>query len=198
MSRQFDEWYFSSGNYTVDNSEWIPVRDNPEYYVCREGYVMRAGSDNVLKPHKGDNHGHLNVRLSNRGRVSEQYIHRLVAKAFIPNPNDYPYVRHLDDDPSNNSAENLAWGTQLDNHNDCVRNGNYKPFSDDDREKHLIKQRNPIYATDIKSGKQLYFSSATECSRKTNLQQSNIWKVLHGQRKQTGGYIFEYAPKENE
>lgn len=195
MSRQFDDWYFSSGNYTVDDSEWVPVDENPRYLVCREGFVKRSGSDKVLIPHKGDGHGHLNVRLSDQGVVHERYIHRLVAKAFVPNPNNYQYVRHLDDDPTNNCIENLAWGTQLDNHNDCVRNGNYRRFTDTDREKHLEKQRIPIYAIGVIDGERLYFSSATECSRQLGIQQSNIWKVLHGQRKQTGGYIFEYAPK---
>ncbi len=39
----------------------------------------------------------------------EVYVHELVAKAFVPNPNNYPYVEHIDGDRSNNRADNLRW-----------------------------------------------------------------------------------------
>ena len=195
MSRQFDDYYFDSGEYTIDSSEWIPCAVNPNYYVCREGFVMKAGTNRLLKLHRGDKHGHINVRFYEHGQTKEYYVHRLVAEAFVPNPHHYPYVRHLDDDPENNHADNLVWGTQKENHRDCVRNGNYHPFSALDREINLQEQRMPIYAFGP-DGEQLYFESATECARVLGLQQANIWKVLHGQRKHTCGYRFEYAPKE--
>jgi len=68
--------------------------------------------------------GHHMVRLYPGNRTSEQvYVHRLVAEAFIPNPEGLPFVRHLDDNPANNAASNLAWGTRSDNGVDAVRNG---------------------------------------------------------------------------
>ena len=131
MSRRFNDWYFSSGQYLMDTAEWVPIPDYPGYYICREGYVFNG--KRVMKPHRGDKAGHLNVRLRKDGKTYEEYIHRLVARAFIRNPNGYPIVRHIDDDRENNDVENLAWGTQLDNHYDAVRNGTYKPFSQDAR-----------------------------------------------------------------
>lgn len=50
-------------------------------------------------------------------------VHRLVAKAFVPNPDALPIVRHWDDDKDNNCASNLLWGTDADNKRDAVRNG---------------------------------------------------------------------------
>lgn len=49
-------------------------------------------------------------------------VHRLVAEAFVPNPQGLPLVRHWDDNPGNNFASNLRWGTQADNMQDAVRN----------------------------------------------------------------------------
>ena len=42
-------------------------------------------------------------------------MHRLVAKSFLENPNNYPNVLHLDDNPKNNNVNNLKWGTQSEN-----------------------------------------------------------------------------------
>lgn len=71
-----------------------------------------------------------NLKLNTSGRYTRVSIggksfqvHRLVALAFIPNPEDYPVVRHLDDDKVNNSVMNLAWGTYRDNSLDATRNG---------------------------------------------------------------------------
>ena len=53
-------------------------------------------------------------------------VHREMAKAFIPNPNNLPLVRHLNDDKLDNRLENLAWGTWSDNMADALRNGRNK------------------------------------------------------------------------
>lgn len=66
---------------------------------------------------------HLHVTLSKEGRKRQPTVHRLVAEAFIPNPEKLPMVLHWDDDPSNNRVENLRWGTSGVNRADAVRNG---------------------------------------------------------------------------
>lgn len=53
--------------------------------------------------------------LNDEGKYVYGYLHRLVAMAYIPNPNNYPIVRHLNDNPLDNRLANLAWGTQKDN-----------------------------------------------------------------------------------
>lgn len=59
--------------------------------------------------------GYRFMNLRKNGVNKSHLIHRLVAKAFIPNPNNYPVVNHLDGDKSNNKLENLEWCTQADN-----------------------------------------------------------------------------------
>jgi hypothetical protein len=55
--------------------------------------------------------GHYRVELSDGIIPKKYFVHRLVAIAFIPNPNNYPIINHLDCDPKNNNVENLEWTT---------------------------------------------------------------------------------------
>ena len=56
--------------------------------------------------------GYLNVCLSKDGKVKPMRVHRLVAQAFIPNPNNYPEVNHIDHSRTNNCVDNLEWCTR--------------------------------------------------------------------------------------
>lgn len=64
---------------------------------------------------KDNGKGYKYVDLSNEGIVTRNYIHRLVAYSFIPNPENKPEVNHIDGDKANNSVENLEWATRRDN-----------------------------------------------------------------------------------
>ena len=66
--------------------------------------------------------GYLVAVLSNDGVYRREYIHRLVAKAFLPNPEDKPEVNHIDGNKHNNSVSNLEWVTKSENgkHNYAV------------------------------------------------------------------------------
>ena len=82
----------------------------------------------ILKPVDRGN-GYYRVSLSNNSKVKITSLHRLVAYSFIPNPNNLPFVCHKDNDPSNNCAVNLYWGTQSQNIKQCIKDGRHKsPF----------------------------------------------------------------------
>ena len=122
-----------------------------------------------------------------RVHYKEKYfsVHRLVAQTFIPNPEEYPVVRHIDNDNSNNHVDNLCWGTQKDNVNDCINAGNF----------HYIgyTQCTPVKAINLTDNTILYFNSQREAARKLNLDNSSITKVLKNKYSQTGNYRFEYV-----
>jgi len=117
--------------------EWRPVHGwEGLYEVSSTGQVRsldrttttRAGvpktyRGRVLTPGR-NSCGRLTVLLNRPGETKSKSVHRLVAEAFCPG--DGPVVRHLDDDPSNNNAWNLAWGSYSDNQRDRVRNGIYR------------------------------------------------------------------------
>lgn len=116
--------------------EWRPVVGHEEAYevsnlgrvksldrrvpVRKDQSITRFAPGKVLNP-QPDSHGHLRIYLAGRTRS----VHRLVAEAFIPNPEGLPNVLHWNDIPDDNRVENLRWGTQQDNIADIVRNGNH-------------------------------------------------------------------------
>lgn len=70
--------------------------------------------EKILRPHK-DKDGYYIISLRNRGKTYK--IHRLVAQAFIPNPNNFPQINHKDENKENNMVENLEWCTSKYNNN---------------------------------------------------------------------------------
>lgn len=84
-----------------------------------KGKCLRKGR--VLA--KCTSRGYVIVILCNSGVNSTRQVHRLVAEAFIPNPNNFPFVLHGDDNPINNCISNLRWGTHQDNVNDMFERG---------------------------------------------------------------------------
>ena len=68
---------------------------------------------------------HLVVISQGVGRGKSQNVHRIVATAFLENPNQLPLVRHLNDVGTDNRVENLAWGTYSENRRDAVASGAY-------------------------------------------------------------------------
>ena len=76
----------------------------------------RIHKGKLLKP-QFNNKGYKRVNLCKNGNKNFAFVHRLVAEAFIPNPNNYPVVNHKDENPKNNCVENLEWCTQKYNMN---------------------------------------------------------------------------------
>lgn len=120
----------------MSNEEWRPVTGwEGLYEVSNQGRVRslprtRDTSERGRRQHwpgqilnpSSRHAGHLVVTLRDSPRHLSEYVHRLVAQEFIPNPENHPLVRHLDDNPKDNRVENLAWGTYSDNTQDKLRN----------------------------------------------------------------------------
>lgn len=85
------------------------------YEVSDLGRVRRGGR--IIKP-LARRHGYLAVFLyDGHGNAKQESVHRIVAKAFIPNPNNYEEVNHIDEDKTNNEAKNLEWCSHKQNSN---------------------------------------------------------------------------------
>ena len=79
------------------------------YWITKNGDVINANGK-ILKPYD-NGYGYLMVDLKSNGIRKHARIHRLVAEAFIPNPNNLPEVNHKDEDSHNNFFSNLEWCT---------------------------------------------------------------------------------------
>lgn len=101
----------------MKKQKWQRVLGYPNYYISRKGEVSRQMSDGTFKMLKASNNGngYLRVNLYKNGLAKKHYIHRLVAKAFLSNPNKHPEVHHKDHDKSNNTLENLKWVSSVEN-----------------------------------------------------------------------------------
>lgn len=181
--------------YDPEDDLWLPTGYDG-YFVSDSGHVWgpgRNGRGCLMHPTPGNRYGHLEVSIKINGRRIHEYVHRLVAEAFIPNPHNYPLVRHLNDDPTDNRVENLAWGTQSDNMQDAIEHGTFVYFSDQDRELAMQKRRTPIIAIDLSNGKEYEFESQQEASRVLGVNQSCIYRVLSGNGGNARGFYFMYA-----
>jgi len=101
--------------------EWKEIQEFPEYEISNLGRVrsLKQGKgaraiDGILKGGK-DGCGYSCVALRHNGTQSHQKIHRLVAKAFIPNPEEKKEIDHINRIRDDNRVENLRWATRKEN-----------------------------------------------------------------------------------
>ena len=93
--------------------DWRSVKDYDNYEVSNLGQVRNKNTRRILKPScKG---GYLVVGLSFNGIGKTFSVHRIVAKAFIVNPDNKPHINHIDKNRSNNNVTNLEWCSSAEN-----------------------------------------------------------------------------------
>ena len=92
------------------------------YKVSNFGRFKSIRNNIFLKPYIQQN-GYSRVSLSKNGKIKYYNIHRLVAEAFIPNPNNYPVINHVDGNKNNNNVGNLEFCTYLHNNKEARRLG---------------------------------------------------------------------------
>ena len=152
---------------------------NGAYIVFDDGTVYSCKSKKNLKP--ADNgHGYLTVSICINGKPRTRYVHRLVAEAFLENPNMLPEINHKDENRGNNRLENLEWC-------DAKYNKNYGS-----RAQKFSKSRGKAVKC-IETG--AVYHGIREAMRQTGVNASDICACCNGYRgkKQAGGYHWRYA-----
>lgn len=106
------------GLYEIDH--FGNIRSLDKKVKNKNGYRIINGK--ILKA-KLDNHGYLKIGLTKNNKQKFYFIHKLVALTFLPNPNNYPIINHIDGNPLNNYVENLEWCTYSHNIKHAYDNG---------------------------------------------------------------------------
>jgi hypothetical protein len=83
------------------------------YWISKDGLILRDGIK-PLKPEYNEK-GYQRVTLSVNGKIKKYFVHRLIAETYIPNPNNLPFVNHLNHQRNDNRVDNLEWITTQDN-----------------------------------------------------------------------------------
>lgn len=159
------------------------------YQVSNLGNVKRKQTNKLLKTlkHGKKENEYLMIALSNNGKEKMFYIHRLVAQAFIDNPNNLPQVNHINGIKSDNRVENLEWCTNGENQIHAIKNnlkiparglqcGNTRKVGQYSKSGNLIK-------------KWEYIKLA---SMELNILSSNIINCCKNKIPSAGGYKWKY------
>lgn len=195
---------------------WKDIEGYEKYQVSNLGNVrsldyMHTGKVQLLRLRKRKR-GYLCITLCKDGKLKNYLVHRLVAQAFLPNPDNLPQVNHRDENPSNNRANNLEWC-------DCKYNNNYGshsqkiseskrgiPRSQETKRKVAEALRGIPHSEERKRKKSIpvaqyteegeliaIFYGAREASRQTGIYSSSINACCRGKLKTSGGFIWKYV-----
>lgn len=141
----------------------------------------------ILK--QGTSHkGYPIAYLSKNAKSKTVRIHRLVAKAFIPNPDNKPQINHIDGDKTNNNVSNLEWVTNSENQLHAYEMGlNYVTGR-------AGKPKRPVIQIDIETGERVKeYPSIAEAARTIGVaSSSNIGQCCRGEKKTIAGYRWKY------
>ena len=162
----------------------------PNYSVTDDGRVFslnynHTGNKKEVKP--GICRGYYRIGLWIGGEPKNFFIHRLVALAFIPNPDNLPIINHKDENPSNNNVSNLEWC-------DVKYNCNYGTRNERVSKKHVNRkdQSKPIRQFTKDGAFIKEYPSINEVERQTGYINSHISQCCKGKLKSAYGYIWRY------
>ena len=163
--------------------EWRPIQGYVGLYeVSNIGNVrsLCAGRwhTTMMRKPVPDKNGYLTVNIKKNGKYKCAKIHRLVAEAFLDNPENHPQINHKDENKANNCVDNLEWCTSK-------YNNNYN-----DKPKRCYK---PVIQISVDGEEIKRFDSVNAAAKALGINPACISGVLSGRRFKTGGFRWRYA-----
>ena len=177
MEEKWEDINGYEGLYQISTNSVI--RSYPRtWYSGKNNCVVKSHNGCILKQSKAK--GYLVVTLCKDGKEKNVKVHVLLATAFKENPNKYQLVRHLNDIKTDNRLENLCWGTEQDNADDRVKNGNS-----------LKNGNNPNSILVIDTSTGIFYDTIKEAAESRNLPPKTLAIRLSGGLK--NNTPFRYA-----
>ena len=189
---------------------WKIIDKYPKYEISDHGDVRIIKNKKMLIKNI-DHRGYYKVTLVNEDGRKTLFVHRLVAMAFIPNPNNLTQINHIDENKQNNHVSNLEWCDLVYNCNYGTRNQRISEankgriFSEEHIKKlseSQIGEKNNMYGKRyeqspraraivcIENGQE--YLSCKEASEKTGISRTSLCNCLRGDSKTAGGFHWEY------
>lgn len=157
--------------------------------------IVKRGSNSLriagkIKVQRINSNGYMRVFLNKEGVSKLALVHRLVAAAFVENPNSYGYVDHIDSDRLNNCASNLAWCTQGDNIHLAYERGRRRHvrLSQEAIERLSAANRRQVIRDDGK-----VYKSVGDAADDIGVTGAMVSHVLNGRAKTAHGHSFAYV-----
>lgn len=171
----------------LEGEEWKEIPEFPNYSISSFGRVVVKSirATTILKGESNNTpHGYIRVKLYSHSKYKRIFVHRLVAKLFLDNPNNYKFVDHINGNPKDNRVSNLKWCTRQQN----IDNPNTRYYCG---RTHTKTSGVPIPIVGYNSTEELIFNSYTDASKqgytynyianamKNNKQYKGLyWKIL--------------------
>jgi hypothetical protein len=171
------------------------IQDWPNYKVDKQGNVWSCRKQGALHdigdwtklkltPNK-DRKGYVTVTLCDNGKRKHCGVHRLVATAFIPNPDNLPEINHKNGDKTDNSVGNLEWVTSLQNSQHAHANGY--------RDHVYVNMQKPVEQLDKHGNVVASYPSINHAAKAFNTRGHVIGRVCRGKRKQALGFRWRFT-----
>ena len=176
---------------------WKDIKDYEGLYqVSNLGRVKRITfinnktvktTNRILSNGKSDKNQYIQLKLSKDGSKKDIYLHRLVAQAFIPNPNNYSEINHIDGNKRNNCIANLEWCSHKTNIQHAHNTGliKLKYGKDNSASKKVIQY--DLFMNEIG-----IYESTLDVERKLGYSHSGIADCCRGRTKTSHGYVWKY------
>ena len=169
-------------------SDYGNVRSLERDVYCQDGTFHHHVEEKILVSCV-NGRGYANVNLYKNGKRKNILIHRLVALAFIPNPENKPMINHKDENPLNNCVDNLEWCTASYNNIYGTRIERQRQTLKDSCKSGKIKQVKKVFCEELNKT----FVHAKSAQEELGINGNSIRQVCRGKRKTAGGFHWRYA-----